>query len=98
MEEPLAAQLEWWGNPNLCLTFGVLVTVEESNSELTAHGALAEQVLADPEAVEVWEMLVEGSPYFHLVFEECSVFEVVVARTGVVGGFSLTEHVLKSRL
>lgn len=90
MEEPLAAPLEWWGNPSFCLTFEVLVTVEESNGELTAQ--LAEQVLADPEAVAVWGLLIEGSPYFRLVFEEGSVFEVAVARTGVAGGFGLTEY------
>jgi hypothetical protein len=43
VEEPLAARLEWWGNSSIRVAFEVLVTVEESNAELTAHGVLAQQ-------------------------------------------------------
>jgi hypothetical protein len=95
VEEPLAAQLEWRGNSSIRLTFEVLVTVEESNGELTARGVLAEQVLADPEAVEAWELLSEGSPYFRLAFDDGSVFATVVWRTGAAGRFNLSEYVLE---
>lgn len=92
MEETLAVQLEWRGNSSLCLRFESMVTVEETVGELRVHGVLAEQVLADPDSVEMWKLLCEGSPYFRLVLEDGSDFEVVLQTSGQSGGFSLREY------
>lgn len=93
MEETLAVQLEWRGNSSVCPRFEAMVRAEETAGQLRMHGALAEQVLADPDSVELWKLLGKGSPYFRLVFEDGSDFEVVLQASGEVGGFSLREYV-----
>jgi hypothetical protein len=69
-----------------------MVKSEEATGQLMVHGALAEQLLADPDSVELWKLLCEGSPYFRLVFEDGSDFEVVLQASGQAGGFSLREY------
>ncbi|MBO3734052.1 hypothetical protein [Glycomyces niveus] len=89
MEEPLAAQLEWWGNSNICLRFDVQLVIEEAGAELVARGAL--KALAGSASAEAWELLNGMSPYFRLVFEDGSVFEVEVQRLAAQGCSRLAE-------
>jgi hypothetical protein len=91
VEEPLAAQLEWWGNSSICLRFDVLVVIEEAGAELSARGALTAGMLAEIVSVEAWDLLNGMSPYFRLVFEDGSAFEVEVQRPAAQGCFRLTE-------
>jgi hypothetical protein len=91
VEEPLAAQLEWWGNSSICLRFDVLVVIEEAGAELSARGALTAETLNGFESVEAWELLSGMSPFFRLVFEDGSAFEVEVQRLADRARFRLTE-------
>jgi hypothetical protein len=98
VEETFAAQLEWWGNLTVCMRFDVLVTIEERNADLAARGRLADGALADGEAVEMWNLLCEASPFFRLVFEDESAFEVAVGQGDRAGEFTLTERYQEVRL
>jgi hypothetical protein len=91
VDKPLAAQLEWWGNSTICLRFNVLVVIEEAGAELFARGALTAETVTDSESAEAWNLLNGMSPYFRLVFEDGSVFEVEVQRLAAQGCFRLAE-------
>jgi hypothetical protein len=60
------------------MRFDVQVAIEERNADLAARGWLAAEALDDGGTVEMWNLLREASPFFRLVFEDGSAFEVVV--------------------
>ncbi|GAA2170251.1 hypothetical protein [Glycomyces lechevalierae] len=91
MEETFAAQLEWWANSTICMRFDVLITIEERSADLAARGRLADDALADGEAVEIWDLLCEASPFFRLAFEDGSAFEVVLRAGNRPGEFTVSE-------
>ncbi len=63
----------------------------ESGSRCSAQGSLNPELLADPGSIEVWGLLCEGSPYFTVIFDDGSEFEVALRQSGTPGEFTLTE-------